>query len=169
MVAANQLICKLNLSIEAIETGYKSPSQIARVKTERWTLGNFYCASCGSGLSSYPTNTPLYDFHSPECRERFQLKASKSRFGMSVLDSEYHTALNGIMRDEYPSLILLRYERARALPLSVSTSFPSSTIKPHFPLTASTNLIFPFEFPPPIQDSRARYKASILSDERFGR
>jgi hypothetical protein len=30
-------------------------------------------------------------------------------------------------------------------------------------------LIFPFEFPPPIQDSRARYKASILSDERFGR
>jgi hypothetical protein len=31
-------------------------------------------------------------------------------FGGSVLDSEYHTALHGIMRDAYPSLILLRYD-----------------------------------------------------------
>lgn len=78
--------------------------------TERWTVSNFYCASCGAGLSSYAASTPLYDFHSPNCRERFQLKASRKRFGSSVLDSEYHTALDGIMRDVYPSLILLRYD-----------------------------------------------------------
>ncbi len=99
----------MNLSL-ATETAYKSASQLARVSTERWTLNNFYCASCGAGLSAYPTNTPLYDFHSPDCRERFQLKASRRQFGNSVLDSEYHTALGGVMKDSYPSLILLRYD-----------------------------------------------------------
>lgn len=54
--------------------------------------------------------TPLYDFHSPACKERFQLKAGRGRFGNSVLDSEYHTALEGILKDAYPSLILLHYD-----------------------------------------------------------
>ncbi len=81
------------------------------MSTERWTLSNFYCASCGAGLSPYPASTPLYDFHSPECKERFQLKASRRKFGSSVLDSEYHTALEGVMKDAYPSLILLRYDQ----------------------------------------------------------
>jgi type II restriction enzyme len=94
----------------AVETGYRSASQLARVSTERWALDNIYCASCGAGLAPYSTNTPLYDFHSPECHERFQLKASRNRFGNSVLDSEYHTALDGVMRDAYPSLILLQYD-----------------------------------------------------------
>ena len=95
------------------ESGYKSASQLARLLTERWALGNFYCASCGASLSPYPDNTPLYDFHSPECRERFQLKASRKQFGNSVLDSEYNTALRGVMQDAYPSLILLHYDPTR--------------------------------------------------------
>jgi len=92
------------------EASLKSPSQLARVATEKWTLRNFYCASCGERLASFPAGTPLYDFHSPDCHEKFQLKASKRQFGSSVLDSEYHTALNGVLKDVYPSLILLRYD-----------------------------------------------------------
>lgn len=61
-------------------------------------------------MSPYPANTPVYDFHSPECRERFQLKASRKPFGKSVLDSEYNTALRSVMQDAYPSLILLHYD-----------------------------------------------------------
>lgn len=61
-------------------------------------------------MSPYPANTPLYDFHSPDCSERFQLKASRKQFGRTVLDSEYHTALTGVMQDAYPSLILLHYD-----------------------------------------------------------
>jgi len=97
----------------AIESGYKSASQLARVSTEMWTLTNMYCTSCRAGLSSYPTGTPLYDFHSLECNEKFQLKASRRPFGKMVLDSEYHTALNGVMKDAYPSTILLRYDPLR--------------------------------------------------------
>lgn len=92
------------------ESTYKSASQLARQSTEKWTLDNFYCASCGADLSPYPANTPVYDFHSPECRERFQLKASRRPFGKSVLDSEYNTAFRSVMQDAYPSLILLHYE-----------------------------------------------------------
>jgi hypothetical protein len=103
----------MDLGLATNESGYKSASQLARVMTERWALDNFYCASCGAGLSSYPAGTPLYDFHSPECQERFQLKSSSRQFGRSVLDSEYHTALDGILKDAYPSLILLRYDPAR--------------------------------------------------------
>ena len=114
---------------------------MARVKTEKWALNNFYCASCGSGLATYPTNTPLYDFHSPECQERFQLKASKRRFGKSVLDSEYHTALDGIMRDEYPSLILLRYDPIRwtvaDLELVHRACITTSSLIRHKPLSAA--------------------------------
>ena len=94
------MISELDLGLAAIESGYKSASQLARVATEEWTLRNFYCESCGAGLSSYPAGTPLYDFHSPDCQERFQLKASRRPFGTSVLDSEYHTALDGILKDD---------------------------------------------------------------------
>ena len=106
------MICRLELNLVP-ESGYRSASQLARVVTEQWTLTNFYCASCGAGLSPYPASTPLYDFHSPECKERLQLKASQRQFGGSVLDSEYHTALDGVLKDAYPSLILLRYDPAR--------------------------------------------------------
>jgi type II restriction enzyme len=99
----------LNLDLGHV-AGYKSKSQVARLVTEQWALKNFYCASCGHGLSSYPAGTPVYDFHSPDCRERFQLKASRNPFGQLVLDSEYATALRSLLNDAYPSLVLLHYD-----------------------------------------------------------
>jgi type II restriction enzyme len=113
VLRAPPFITSLDLRLTTMEPNYRNAAQIARVSTENWTLRNFYCASCGAGLSSYPASTPLYDFHSPDCQERFQLKASRRQFGRSVLDSEYHTALDGILKDAYPSLILLRYDPAR--------------------------------------------------------
>lgn len=100
----------MELNLKAHESVFKSASQIARSLTERWTHDNFYCAACGTNLSPYRDSTPLYDFHSPDCSERFQLKASARQFGKTVLDSEYHTALRGVIEDAYPSLILLHYD-----------------------------------------------------------
>lgn len=111
LIKVPALPAALDLELNLIaESGYKSASQLARLSTERWTLDNFYCPSCGDDLSPYRANTPLYDFHSVECHERFQLKASRREFGKSVLDSEYHTALRGVIQDAYPSLILLHYD-----------------------------------------------------------
>ena len=123
------------------ETAYRSASQIARVATEKWALDNFYCASCGAGLTPYPASTPLYDFHSPDCQERFQLKASRRQFGSSLLDSEYSTALDGILKDAYPSLILLRYDAIRwvvsDLELIHRACITTSCLKRRKPLSAT--------------------------------
>lgn len=89
---------------------YKSAAQLARLSTERWAIENLYCPSCGARLSAYPDNTPVYDFLSHDCRERYQLKASRRAFGTSVLDSEYKTAMKSVMEDAYPSLFLLHYD-----------------------------------------------------------
>ena len=125
----------------ASESAYKSASQLARVTTEQWTLNNFYCASCGGGLSPYPASTPLYDFHSLDCQEKFQLKASRRQFGSTVLDSEYHTALEGVMKDAYPSLILLRYDPVRWMVSDLEVvhraCITTSSLIPRKPLGAS--------------------------------
>lgn len=122
-------------------SAYKSASQLARVSTEQWTLNNFYCASCGGSLSPYPASTPLYDFHSPDCRENFQLKASRRQFGNAVLDSEYHTALEGVMKDAYPSLILLRYDSVRWMVSDLEVvhraCITTSSLIPRKPLSAA--------------------------------
>jgi type II restriction enzyme len=130
----------MELDLFPQQSGYRSASQLARLSTERWTLDNFYCAACGASLSPYPASTPLYDFHSPDCRERFQLKASRRQFGKSVLDSEYHKALRGVMQDAYPSLILLHYDPAKwvvsDLELVHRACITSSCLLPRRPLGA---------------------------------
>lgn len=130
----------MKLELEPPKLAYKSVPQIVRETTERWALENFYCVSCGSSLESYSTNTPVYDFHSPECHEKFQLKASKKPFGIKVLDSEYNKALNSIMKNEFPSLILLHYDssmwKVRDLGVIHRACITPSCIIPRKPLTS---------------------------------
>jgi type II restriction enzyme len=102
----------LNLPTD-LAGGLKSASQIARVVTEGWTQGNFYCVSCGMGLSAYPSGTKVYDFLSSDCLERFQLKASRRGFTSSALGADYESTREALMKDAFPSLILLHYNRAR--------------------------------------------------------
>ena len=57
-----------------------------------------------------------------------------------MLDSEYHTALDGIMKDKYPSLILLRYDPVRLtvanLELVHRACITESALIRHKPLSA---------------------------------
>lgn len=90
-----------------------SRSQIARVVTEKWTGDNFYCPSCGHDLSSFPSGTKVYDFYSAWCTERFQLKAAQRNFSRTAMGGEYDATLEALLRNEFPSLILLHYDRPR--------------------------------------------------------
>jgi type II restriction enzyme len=116
-----------------------SASQIARISTERWAEENFYCAACGTELVAYPPGTKVYDFHSPECRENFQLKSADHPFVKSILGGEYSTTLDSIMKDRFPSLILLHYNRARwtvdDLSLVHRACITASCIAPRAPLS----------------------------------
>lgn len=131
----------MELSLVPQDPAYKSASQLARRSTEKWAVRNLYCPSCGAGLSPYADSTPVYDFHSPDCQEKFQLKASKHAFRTSVLDSEYKTALRSLMEDTYPSLFLLRYDqpswRVRDLDVVHRACISQSSIIPRKPLGPS--------------------------------
>ncbi|MDG6985669.1 MAG: restriction endonuclease [Nitrososphaerota archaeon] len=152
---------------------------MARVSTELWTAKNFYCASCGFGLSSYPPGTKVYDFYSQDCNEKFQLKSSASSFSGSILGSEYGTTIRSIMESVHPSLILLQYDRARwtvqNLSLIHRACITSSCIIPRRPLSATARragwqgcIISIASIPeigriPVVFKGRVRRKESVLS------
>ncbi len=103
----------LELSLSRPESRFRSASQQARVTTERWTLDHFYCTSCGQALSAYPPGTPVYDFYSPQCHENFQLKSAQHAFARTALGANYDSTMEVLLRDEFPSLVLLHYNRPR--------------------------------------------------------
>jgi len=129
----------MDLALPAPPTTMKSASQVARVSTERWAVDNFYCAACGTGLTAYPPNTKVYDFYSAECRERFQLKSASHTFSTAILGGEYNTTRESILRDMFPSLILLHYDReswaVEDLSLVHRACITTSCIAPRTPLS----------------------------------
>lgn len=103
----------MDLNLPAYPATFTSRSQIARVATERWTEDNFYCPSCGYDLLPFPTGTRVYDFYSSLCAERFQLKSAQTMFSRRVLGANYEATMEVLMRDAFPSLIFLHYDRPR--------------------------------------------------------
>jgi type II restriction enzyme len=129
----------MDLTLPPPQPQLKSASQIARVSTERWAVDNFYCAACGTDLTAYPPGTKVYDFYSAECRENFQLKSASHIFSRSVLGGEYSTTRESILKDAFPSLILLHYDRAKwaveDLSLVHRACITTSCIAPRAPLS----------------------------------
>ena len=81
--------------------------------SEAWLAHEFYCASCGSGLTPYRANTPVYDFYSEQCGEKFQLKASKSPIKNRAMGAEFGKFRQSILSNKQPSLVLLHYDRPK--------------------------------------------------------
>lgn len=131
---------RTDLALSPPPPALTSASQRARVSTERWASENFYCAACGTGLAAYPPGTKVYDFYS-ECKEKFQLKSASNSFTRSVLGGEYGTTLDSIIKDKFPSLILLHYDRQRwaveDLSLVHRACVTTSCITPRAPLSSS--------------------------------
>ena len=129
----------MDLSLPSRPITLISASQKARVSTETWASENFYCAACGTGLVPYRSNTKVYDFYSSECRENFQLKSSSHPFVTSILGGAYSATRASILRDRFPSLILLHYDRAKwavdNLSLIHRACITTSCIAPRAPLS----------------------------------
>lgn len=92
---------------------YRSPSQQVRVISEAWVSQECYCASCGSGLAPYRANTPVYDFYSAPCGEKFQLKASKAPMKNRIAGASYDKLYRSVLARSQPSLLLLHYDRTK--------------------------------------------------------
>ena len=68
---------RLELRLE-VASGYRNPSQRARVLTEAWVGENMYCPACESPrIEKAPEGERVVDFACPGCDEKFQLKGKK--------------------------------------------------------------------------------------------
>ncbi len=91
---------------------FQSEPQNVRVWTESWVQRWMYCPRCGGqGLSKYSNNNPAADFWCGSCREDFELKSQKGRFGARVVDGAYTTMSQRIREKLNASLLLLQYDR----------------------------------------------------------
>lgn len=128
-----------NLGFEEEQARFESPSQNARVWTEGWVARSMFCPSCGAeSISQFPSNREVADFECRSCREEYELKAQRSRFGAKVLDGAYGTKLKRLAADNNPNLLLMNYDRTRMsvtdLLVVPKHFFTAEIIEPRTPL-----------------------------------
>jgi type II restriction enzyme len=93
------------------------------VFTESWVHTRLFCPGCGERrIARYPNNSPVADFHCVQCREQFELKSQRGRFGPKVADGAYGAKLQRLAADDSPNLMPTTW-RAR-LPIRSSRRKP---------------------------------------------
>ena len=102
----------MKLGFEEAQSSYTSGSQSARAWTEAWVKAWAYCPHCGNAkMSQFPNNSPVADFLCTSCREEFELKSQKGKFGPSVSDGAYKTKCERLAASNNPNLLLMNYDR----------------------------------------------------------
>lgn len=101
----------MKLGFEEEQSPYQSGSQSARFWTETWVHNQVYCPNCGqSSIDKYENNRPVADFFCKSCREEFELKSQKTRFGAKVLDGAFGTMCKRLAANDNPNLMLMNYD-----------------------------------------------------------
>jgi type II restriction enzyme len=104
----------MKLGFEETQTAYLSGSQSARAWTEQWVRTWAYCPNCGAAnVNPFPNNSPVADFHCAACKEEYELKSQKNRFGSKVLDGAFRTKCERLAADNNPNLFLMNYDLKR--------------------------------------------------------
>jgi len=102
----------MKLGFEESQTPYTSGSQSARAWTEQWVRTWAYCPNCGAAkINPFPNNSPVADFYCVTCKEEYELKSQKSRFGTKVLDGAFRAKCERLAADNNPNLFLMNYSR----------------------------------------------------------
>jgi type II restriction enzyme len=101
----------MKLGFEESQSSYTSSSQKAKAWTEAWVSAWAYCPHCGNAkISSFPNNSPLADFFCTSCREEFELKSQKGKFGTRVVDGAFKTKCERLAASNNPNLLLMNYD-----------------------------------------------------------
>jgi len=101
----------MKLGFEESQAAYSSGSQKARSWTESWVGTWAYCPHCGAAkMSRFPNNSPVADFLCPTCKEEFELKSQKGKFGAKVADGAYVTKCERLAASNNPNLLLMNYD-----------------------------------------------------------
>lgn len=133
----------MNISLNPdVAIGYKSPSQQARVITEKWFEENMYCPACPSDyLEPAPPNEKVIDFICPRCDERYQMKSTKRALGYRVTNSAYLPKITAIRKKTNPNYVFMHYDAhsmaVRNLIVVPRHFFSPDIIEKRKPLTSS--------------------------------
>ena len=101
----------MKLGFEESQSSYTSGSQNARAWTEAWVSAWAYCPHCGNvKIAAFPNNSPLADFFCAVCREEFELKSQKGKFGKSVADGAFKVKCERLAASNNPNLFLMNYD-----------------------------------------------------------
>ncbi len=94
-----------------LASAYTSGLQRARVTTEPWVANQIYCPNCGNcHIIRYANNNEVGDFYCPACKEDYELKSQRSRFGAKVVDGAYPAMMRRLTGNSNPNLFLLNYD-----------------------------------------------------------
>ncbi len=104
----------MRLGFEEAQTPFESPSQSARVWTEKWVRDWVFCPNCGrDNVEKYENNRPVADFFCDICKEEYELKSQKNKFGAKVLDGAFRSMCERLSSNNNPNLMLLNYDLAK--------------------------------------------------------
>ena len=100
----------LNLYDSWVFANYKSPSQQARLLTERWFGSQMYCPNClNLRISPAETNAEVIDFSCKNCTHDFQLKSKKSKISGKIIDGAYRPMIERIEANTAPDFFFMEY------------------------------------------------------------
>lgn len=109
-LASRRVVC-LKLGFEETQSAYTSGSQSAKAWSERWVKDWAFCPNCGAkSIDQYPANKPVADFFCAICKEDYELKSQKKKFGKKVVDGAFGTMCQRLQSLENPNLLLMNYD-----------------------------------------------------------
>ena len=116
----------MDLSFQAaLADAYKSGLQRVRILSEHWVGSQVYCPNCGScHIARYGNNNPGADFFCSICKEDYELKSQRTRFGAKIVDGAYRTMIQRLSGNTNPNFFLLNYD-ARKLTVTNLIIIPS--------------------------------------------
>jgi type II restriction enzyme len=90
---------------------YRSSRQRIRVLSEHWVSSQVFCPNCGNAkICQYGNNSQVADFYCSTCREDYELKSQRARFGGKVVDGGYPAMQRRLNGNTTPNLLLLNYD-----------------------------------------------------------
>lgn len=99
----------MDLKLGTAPPKYKSPSQIARIITEKWVEENMFCVKCGHPkLRRLKNNSHFRDFECERCGNICELKSTTRSIKNTILGGEYQVMIDRINSGEAPDLLVMR-------------------------------------------------------------
>ncbi len=111
----------MNLSFQIdLAQDYKNPSQRIRVLTESWVGNHVYCPNCGNiDINKYANNKPVSDFFCSNCKEVYELKSKRDKFGNKIVNGAYSTMIERLLDSNNPNFFLLNYDLKNLMVLNL--------------------------------------------------